>query len=465
MTTRQTGCWRAPCAPHGACEKDKVRRAKDEKAKKVAGARVTRRCFLNRTAVALAAAGAPHIVPSSASGAEGRVAPSNRITVGCIGVGPQGSGLMRNFLGNPAAQVVAVCDVQAPRRDAAREAVNEHYKNADCAAYNDFRELLAREDIDAVVIASPDHWHVPHAIAAAKAGKDMYVEKPLMLSLNQGQALRETIRRYGRVFQYGTQQRSSREFRFACELARNGRIGDLHTIKVGSPASRVSETLTPMPVPDWLDYDLWLGPAPWAPYSEKRIVNDYWWHNSHYALGFVAGWGIHHVDIAQWGNATDLSGPIEAEGTGVFPKEGFCDCAVKWNVVLRYANGVTLDYADEGRNRHGITFEGAEGWVHVARGFIDADPKGLLQSTFGPGEVHLYRSGNHVGNFLDCVKTRAETVCPIDVAVRSDMICHLSDIAMRLERKLRWNPQSERFENDEEANRMLTRAMRHPWRV
>jgi predicted dehydrogenase len=372
---------------------------------------------------------------------------------------------MGSFLRHPEARVAAVCDVNRLRREAAQQQVNNHYGDSGCAAYNDFRELLARDDIDAVLIASPDHWHVPHAVAAAKAGKDMYVEKPLMLSLSQGQALREAIRRYGRVFQYGTQQRSSREFRFACELVHNQRIGALRKIKVGSPASRVSETLQPMTVPEWLDYELWLGPAPRAPFSEKRIINQYWWHNSDYALGFVAGWGIHHVDIAQWGNGTELTGPIEAEGTGVFPREGFCDCATKWNVWLKYRNGVMLDYTDEGQNRHGITFEGTEGWVYVARGVIDARPKALLQATFGPKDVHLYESRDHVGNFLDCVRTRAATVCPIDVTIRSDMICHLSDLTMRLDRKLCWDPDHERFVGDDEANRMLTRAMRAPWQV
>jgi len=427
---------------------------------------VKRRAFLKRaSAVAGAVAGFPYIVPSSVLGAAGHVAPSDRIAVGCIGVGPQGSGLLRGTLGHQSAQVVAVCDVNALRREAARNAVDAHYKSTGCAAYNDFRELLARNDIDAVVIASPDHWHVLHAIAAAKAGKDMYVEKPLTLSLAQGQALRDAVHRYARVYQYGTQQRSSHEFRFACELVHNRRIGDLQRIKVGSPASRVSERITPAPVPEWLDYDLWLGPAPEAPFSDKRIVNEYWWHNSDYALGFVAGWGIHHVDIAQWGNGTDLTGPIEVEGTGVFPEDGFCDCATNWRVELRYANGVVLDYTDEGQNPHGITFEGSEGWVYVRRGFIDAHPKALLRTTFGPDAIRLYASRNHIGNFLECIKTRAQTACPIDSAVRSDMICHLSDIAMRLGRKLRWDPDRERFIGDAEADRMLTRAMRPPWRL
>lgn len=434
---------------------------------------ITRRGFIKTALLATAAAPVfPAIVPSAVRGAGGSIAPGNRVTVGCIGLGPQGCGVMGNFLSSPEARVVAVCDVDAKRRAAAIDVVNGQYQAKDCAGYNDFRDLLARDDIDAVLIASPDHWHVPQAVAAAKAGKDMYVEKPLMLSLQQGQALRDAVHRYGRVFQYGTQQRSSREFRFACELVHNKRIGDLRLIKVGSPPSRQSENIEPMPVPDWLDYDLWLGPAPWAPYSDRRIANQYWWHKTDYALGFVAGWGIHHVDIAQWGNGTELSGPIEAEGTGVFPSDGFCDCATNWNVVMRYSNGVVLDYGgflldqtDGPQKRHGIRFEGPDGWVRVARGVLEAEPKSLLETSFGPNEVHLYDSKSHVGNFIECVKTRKATVCPIDVAIKSDMICHLSDIAMRLNRKLRWDPGNEVFADDPEANRMLVRAMREPWRV
>ena len=427
---------------------------------------LSRRSFLrNVTAATAGVVGAPYIIPSSVLGADGGVAPGNRVTLASIGVGPQGTGLLRGALGHADAQVVAVCDVNALRRRDAKNLVDQHYHNTDCVEYQDFRELLARPDIDGVIIASPDHWHVPHGVYAARAGKDMYIEKPFMLSLSQGQALRNAIQRYGRVFQYGTQQRSSREFRFACELVRNRRIGELRTIKVGSPASRVSENIEAAPVPDWLDYEMWLGPAPWAPFSEKRIINNYWWHNSDYALGFVAGWGIHHVDIAQWGNGADLTGPIEAEGTGEFPPDGFCDCATKWNIICRYANGVVLDYTDEGQNKHGIRFEGSAGWVHVARGFLDAEPKSLLKTVFGPNDVHLYDSRDHIGNFLACIKTRARTVCPIEVALRSDMICHLSDIAMRLGRKLRWDPDAERFIGDDAANRMLTRAMRAPWQV
>ena len=433
---------------------------------------LTRRDFIRRTGVAAAAAvaGFPYFVPSSALGKAGSVAPSNRIVIGFIGMGGRGGTLLRNFIHLADAQVVAVCDVKRPNRERALQAVDTHYGKKVCTAHNDFRELCGRSDIDAVVIASTDHWHVLHALEAALTGKDMYVEKPMGLSVQQGQVLRETIRRYGRVFQFGTQERSRRNSRFACELVLNGRIGKVHTIKVASRHSRCCEgTYPPMPVPEWLDYEMWLGPAPWAPYTEKRIINDWWFHISDYALGFIAGCGIHTVDIAQWGNGTELTGPVEVEGTGVFPKEGLCDCAVSWDVNLKFANGVTMNFTDDKKNKDGVLFEGTEGWVFVKEehlgGDVDAHPKSLLQEKFGPNEIHLPVSTHHQRNFLDCIKTRSKPVAPIEVAVRSDTICQLSDIAIRLGRKLRWDPQKEKFINDTEANRMLKRAMRSPWHL
>ncbi len=430
------------------------------------GKKRTRREFLRRATLAASGAiGFPAIVPASALGADGHTAPSERILVGCIGVGPQGNGVMGNFLRHSECRVVAVCDVNGQRTASTKARVDGHYKATDCATYGDFRELVARDDIDVCLIGSTDHWHVLHALAAARAGKDMYVEKPLGLSLADEIALRETIQTYGRRFQFGTQQRSSREFRFACELVQNGRIGRLHTIRVGVPASIEQPAESPVPVPDWLDYELWQGPAPRAPYTEHRIVNGWWWHNSNYALGFVAGWGIHHVDIAQWGNASDDTGPVEIEGTGVFPKQGMCDCATSWNVECTYANGVKMIFSDNQQNPQGAVFEGDEGQVYVRRGHLETKPESLARSVIGPNEIHLYESNDHVGNLLDCVRTRAKTVCPIETAVRSDTICHLADIAMRLERKLEWDPAAERFVDDPEADRMLHRAMRSPWRV
>jgi predicted dehydrogenase len=432
----------------------------------------SRRGFLKITAGAVAGAAAfPYVVTAAALGKDGAPAPGNRITVGCIGTGGMGRYDMGMMLQSPDARVVAVCDVKTDAREAACAQVDGYYGARSCAAYNDFRELVARPDIDVVQVASADHWHVLHALSAVRAGKDVYVEKPLGLSFAQVQLLREEVHRYGRVFQFGTQQRSMPQFRQACELVRNGRIGKLHTMRVSAPsgfAERTGEpTYVPAPVPEGLDYEFWLGPAPWAPYTPKRVVNPYWFHTSDYSLGYVAGWGIHHVDIAQWGNGSELTGPVEVEGSGVFPSnDGLCDNALNWDVMLSYANGVRMRFTSDGCGQdHGIRFEGADGWVHVDRGGINANPKELLAVQFGPSDVRLPVSLNHQQNLLDCVKSRGRTVCPIDVAVRSDTVCHLSDIAMRLGRKLRWDPAREEFVGDVEANAHLARAMRSPWHL
>lgn len=437
---------------------------------------IGRRRFLKRAAgVAAGAIAFPYIVPSSALGKAGTVSPSNRVVVGCIGVGSQGRGVMQNFLHQDIAQVVAVCDVKANMREAARKRVDESYGNTGCAEYHDFRELLARDDIDAVMIATTDHWHVLTSLAAAKAGKDIYLEKPMGLSLAEDQALRAACHHYGTVFQFGTQQRSDWKFRFACELALNERVGKVHTINVLSPSSVAGGSMKPAPVPQWLDYDFWLGPAPYVPYTEERCSNKLWWFHSDYAIGWIAGWGVHPLDIALWGGGSDLAGPVELEGTGTFASDGFCDTATDWRIVFKYASGVILNYAGGpqpekwrqryGKDAHGIGFEGAEGWVHVNRGRIVAHPKSLLDSVIGPNEINLYKSNHHVRNFLDCVKKHSQTVCPIDVAVRADIVCHLSDIAIRTRRKIKWDPKNEVIIGDEQASRMLTRSMRSPWHL
>jgi predicted dehydrogenase len=424
--------------------------------------------------MAAGAVGFPYIIRPSALGKAGEVAASKRITVGCVGVGPQGSAVMGNFLAQKDVRVVAVSDVKSNVREAAQNSVNKYYQDTGCAAYNDFRELIGRDDIDVVLVATCDHWHVLVALAAVKAGKDVYVEKPLGISIEQDQALRAAVHRHGRIFQFGTQQRSSRDFRFACELVRNGRIGKLHTINVWSPGSEAGGSPKPVPVPAWLDYNMWLGPAPSTPYTEDRCSNKLWWFISDYAIGFIAGWGIHPIDIAVWGGADKLSCPVELEGKGTWPTEGVCDTAMNWNVTCKYGSGVTLNFTgfpfpQEWQKRygrttsHGTAFEGADGWVHVDREGINAHPKELLSTQFGPNEVHLYESNNHVRNLLDCVKSRAATICPVDEAVQGDIICQISDIAIRLEQKLKWDPVKERFVNNDAANRRLTRVMRSPW--
>jgi len=435
---------------------------------------MTRRNFLKGMTAAVATVG-PLVIVSCARGRPKRFGPNDMIGLGCIGMGGRGTAVMSSLMreGLEDTRVVAVCDVNEQPRLAAKDRVEKFYTQnlgkgtyKGCDVYNDFRELLARKDIDAVTVTTPDHWHIPIAIAAAKVRKDMYVEKPLGMSVQQGRALCNVVKANKCIFQFGTQQRSDARFRQACELVRNGKIGKLHTIKVGSPFSGREPMPAPTPVPKGFDYTMWLGPAPEAPYTEKRCVTPFWYFISDYALGFIAGWGIHHVDIAQWGNNTDLTGPIEFEGKGEFPPKGeLCDTATAWLVNCTYANGVEMIFADDKQIRHGVTFEGSDGWVFVDREKIEAKPESLLKWQPGPNDIHLYKSDEHARNFLDCVKSRKETICPVEVAQRSDTICQVSDITIRLGRKMKWNPEKERFVGDPEADKMLSRPMRASWHL
>lgn len=435
--------------------------------------RIGRRNFLKG---AVGAAAFPYVVSSSVLGKDGGIAPSNKILVGAIGVGPQGTGVMRNFLGQKDAQVVAVCDVKSNVLADRKKLVDRHYGDTGCATYGDFRELLARKDIDVALIATTDHWHVLCAIAAAKANKGMYVEKPMGVSLAEDQALRAACKRYDVRFQFGTQQRSSRQFLLACELVRNEKIGKLKRINVWSPPSNQGGSTEVVPVPEWLDYEMWLGPAPKVPYTKGREVNGNWWHIYDYALGFIAGWGVHPLDIALWGGGELTECNFEIEGWGKFPTQGVKNCCLNWDLMLKYDNGLEMRYTgnpypDEWKNRygktqgHGTAFEGTDGWVHVDRGGINVSDKGLLDTEFGPNDVRLIKSNNHVRNLLDCVKTRAKTICPIEDAVAADAMCHVSDIATRLDRKLKWDWKKEKFIGDDAANRRLSRSMRSPWKL
>ncbi|MCY2952506.1 MAG: Gfo/Idh/MocA family oxidoreductase [Planctomycetota bacterium] len=445
--------------------------------------RLTRRRFLSRSAAVAGILGFPAIVPSSVLCHAGEAAPSNRVALGCIGLGIQGTGNMNTFRGNPDVQIVAICDVHEAQRLKAKNAVDDWYGNKNCAAFMDFRELMARKDIDAVQITTPDHWHPLVALEAARQHKHMYCEKPIGWSLRAAQAVRKAVKDSGVVFQLGTQQRSGGNFRLACELVRNGKIGQLKTILVGVPGSVSSCPIQPVePVPKELDYDLWLGPAPMTPYSFQRCRpytdKDGWsvWYSiSDYCMGMIGNWGIHHLDIAQWGNGTDLSGPTEVQGRAVFPKGLLTDVAVQWQIENRYANGVTLVHMDDGTSAkhplqasghgHGVMFLGTKGWVHVDRQRLDANPKSLLKATIGPNGVHLFKSDNHHVNFIDAVKGQTKPAAPIDIAFCSDAMCHLQQIAAKLGRKLRWDPARELFVNDAEANAMLDRPMRTPWSV
>ena len=426
---------------------------------------ITRRKFLKRaTAAAAGVAGLPYLIPSSALGKAGSVAPSNRVVVGVIGTGGMGTGDLRGFLNKEEVQLVAVCDVDTDHRNRARDMVNEKYGNNDCAAYNDFREVIERSDIDAVLLALPDQWHAITAIMAARAGKDIHAQKPLAYNISEGRAIVDAVNQYGVVWQTGSQQRSDRRFRFACELVRNGRIGDVHTVRIGLPKrSSIRDNGTqPAPVLAGFDYDMWLGPAPWAPYNPSRCHWNFRWI-SDYAGGQITDWAGHHCDIAQWGMDTEHTSPVEIEGTGIFPRESLFDTVEDYRFTCKYAEGFTMIVT--GASTLGVRFEGSEGWVFVNRGKIDAQPKSLLNSVIGPDEIQLYKSDDHKQDFLDCVRTRSRTVAPVDVAHRSIMIGHLGVIALKLGRKVHWDPRKERFINDPEADRLLSRPMRSPWHL
>lgn len=417
----------------------------------------------------------PLIVSGSVLGLNGATPPSDRITVGHIGVGGMGSGHVRAFVQHQDVQTVAICDVRREHRERAKQVIDERYGNKDCTLYHDFRELIARPDIDAIVMACPDYWHALIGLEAARNRKDMYYEKPMSMSIAENQAMRAAVKRYGVVFQFGTQQRSDAGYRFTCELVRNGRLGKLQNIMIGTATAPYSPDLPPEPIPAGFDYDLWLGPSPWAPYNTRRCTRD-WTHIHDYSLGCLSGaWGIHDVDIAQWALDADNSGPVEVSATGVFPEKGLFDTAREFDAVMTYANGVKLHLMDmptaiKKRTQFrlqwmSMLFEGTEGWVLVSRNGMHAEPKSLLREVIGPNEIRLPRSNDHRRNFLDAVKTRSMPISPIDAAARSDAVCHTADISMRLGRKLRWDPEAEQFPSDSSANRLLSRALRSPWRI
>jgi len=432
---------------------------------------LTRRKFIKQTAYSITGIiSAPYIIPGNVLGKNGAIAPSERTVIASIGVGGMGTGNLNGFLNHDRAQVVAICDVDRNHRNRAKNMVNDAYGTNDCATYNDFRELLERKDLDAVCISVPDQWHAIPAIMAAQRGLDMYAEKPLAYTIAEGRAIVDAVTRNGIVWQTGSWQRSERNFRFACELVRNGRIGLVQKVHVGLPAGNNirSASTAPSEPPNGFDYDMWLGPAPWAPYCEARCHWNFRWI-SDYSGGQLTDWAGHHCDIAQWGMNTELSSPVEIEGVGEYPpaNDGLFNTPEKYRVECKYEEGFTMIVADATQQPKGMGahFIGDEGWVHVTRGGIDAHPKSLLYSKFKPNEVHLYKSDDHIGNFLDCVRSRAKTITPVEVAHHSIMVGHLASIAMKTGRKLHWNKKTEKFVNDARADRHLWRPMRGPWHL
>lgn len=415
---------------------------------------------------------APLLIPCQVLGRNGALPPSERITLGIIGTGNQGMTHARVLAALPQAQIVAVCDPVRAHRLQARQLVDNWNQEAagpsrkGCTDYNDFRQLLARPDIDAVFIASPEHWHAVQTVAAARAGKDIYCEKAMAKTIFESQAMVKSVRQHQRIFQLGTQQRSDRRFRMACELARNGYLGTLQAIKVGDPRGYPGPKIREEPIPEGLDYEMWLGPAPANPYFKDRLDNLKGWMLCYdYTVGFLSGWGQHEIDIAQWGNGTDDTTPVEVEGRATFPSEGLNSAAATWHVEYLYANGVRLVFTSDDQNPHGVRFEGKDGWIFVDRSKIEAEPASLLTVQFRDTDTRLYRSDHHHLDFLRSVKSRKDPVCRVEAAHHAYIVCNMGDIASRLGRKLRWEPDTERFLNDEEANRMLDRPRRDPWQL
>jgi len=432
---------------------------------------INRREFVKGVGVAVAAGlGLPYIMTSVS---RGEFAPSEQIALGFIGVGKQGVGLMWGFLNQPGCRVVAVCDVDEQKMKAAQGIVDENYTQQGgramirgCTGYRDFRELLGRSDIDGVVIATPDHWHSVISIEACKAGKDVYCEKPLAMSIVETREIVKAAKRSGCVFQTGSMQRSDYKFHQACELVRNGYIGQLKNVRlcVGSgtfPIFPVACDLPAEPVPENLDWDMWLGPALWRLYN-SRIAPPmgspgwaHWRDYEDYAGGLMTDWGAHHYDIAQWGIGADESGPAE-----IYPEDG----KEFKMLTYRYSNGVTVVRDDNMKSRL-VLFTGTEGEIEVSREFIDAKPQLLLREHIGPEKIHLYKSRNHYANWLECIRSRQRAICDAEVGCRSATVCLLGIIANRLGRPLKWDPAAERFIGDGEADRMLSKPMRSPWKL
>jgi predicted dehydrogenase len=422
---------------------------------------ISRRSFLAGSAAAIAL---PTVIPGSALGKDGATPASDRIGTGHIGVGGRGSGHLGGFINRKDAQVIAVCDPYKSKCAKAKARVDKKYKG--CATYQDFRKLLARKDIDAVVIASPENWHALHSIHSVRSGKDVYCEKAISLTVAEGRAMCKAVRRYGKILQVGTQQRSDARFRLACQLVRNGYLGKVHTVKVGVPGGRQLKTMPAKDAPPDIDYKMWLGPAPWSPYTDQKCTFN-WYFMQDYCAGWIQSWGVHHCDIALWGLPQLGKGLIKASGTATFPTEGPANTSITWNTKITAADGTVMTFCSNREKGHpqGVRFEGDKGWIHVRRGSIKAEPASLLQTAFKASDEKLYVSTNHQNNFMDGIRTRKDPAAPIEAGHRATAISLVADTATRLKREVTFDWDKEKYVKDPAADKMLVRSMTAPWRI
>ena len=449
-----------------------------------------RRKFLtNTTSTVAGAMVVPSIVPSTVFG---KNAPSNKINIGQIGCGRIARDHdMPGTMQHDTANLIAVSDLDSRRMSEGKALVEKYYaskkssgKYSGVKMYGDYKDMLLDKDIDAVIISTPDHWHAQPAVEAALAGKDIYVQKPTSLTVVEGRLLSDIVHRQGVILQVGTQQRSMPQFRIAAELVRNGRIGKLHTVKVGLPGDPSGPEAPEMPVPENLNYDMWLGSTPVVPYTEIGVHPQVgygrpgWLRLEQYGAGMITGWGQHHFDSAAWGMDTEYTGPVTVEAIAQFPKSGLWDVHGDFMVKAEYENGITM-YTSGGYT-NGIRYEGSEGWIFVSRGnyvasasdpvaaenskkALDASDPAILTSEIGEKEIHLYKSDEQHGNWLDCIKTRKQPISPVEIGHRACSVCLISHIAMKIPGILKWNPREEQFVDNDLANSMLRRPQRYPY--
>ncbi|MFO1475430.1 MAG: Gfo/Idh/MocA family oxidoreductase [Verrucomicrobiota bacterium] len=433
-------------------------------------ARRSRRSFLKSTAVLAAATSLPEWFVERSLGAPAPVkapGPNDQPAIALVGCGGMGQADARNA--SRFGRVVALCDVDSNRLAQAKEGY------PDAKTYSDFRRVMDRNDIDVVICGTVDHWHVLVSMAAVNSGKDIYCEKPLTRTIQEGQRLIKTVHQSRRILQTGTQQRSDPRFRLACELVRNNRLGPIRHVDVWVPMGLRDGPFAHTPVPEGFDYEFWMGPTPVIDYVKERTHGTfrYWWD---YAGGTVTDWGVHHNDIALWGLGMDHSGPVSIEGKALIDTvPGGYTAPREWRVDYQYASGITHtcqttkgngpygQVLDADAQQHGIRFNGDNGWIFVTRGKIEASDPDLLSTPLPPDAVRLYESNDHMGNFFDCVVSRNAPIADVEIGHRSASICHIGVLAIRLGRKLTWNPEKEKFKGDREANHYLSNPMRKPW--